>query len=91
MSISKQLMTMLAIAIIGIGAVFTIGIQKMGQVYQQTNYCNVNALPSISIMSDMMRNFYRIRVYAFEYMTTDDPATMSQSEKMIKERKEALA
>jgi len=91
MSISKQLMTMLAIAILGIGAVFTIGIQKMGQVYEQTNYCNVNALPSISVMSDMMRNFYRIRVYAFEYMTTDDPTAMSQSEKMIKERKEALA
>jgi len=91
MSLSKQLMTMLAIAILGISAVFIISIQKMGQVYTQTNYCNVNALPSINLMSDMMRNFYRIRVYAFEYMTTDDEGEMRNLEKMIKERKDALA
>ena len=90
MSISKQLMTMLSIAILGIIAVFTIGIHKMEQVYKETNYCNINALPSITIMSDVMRNFYRIRVYAFEHMTTENKESMKQSEKMIKERKEAL-
>ena len=91
MSISKQLMMMLAIAILGISAVFIIGLTKMEKVYEETNYCNVNALPSISSMSDMMRNFYRIRVYAFEYMTTDDQEEMRKAGQMIKERKEALA
>ena len=90
MSISKQLMTMLSIAILGIIAVFIISINKMGQVYEKTNYCNINALPSITIMSDVMRNFYRIRVYAFEHMTTDNQESMKKSVAMITERKEAL-
>lgn len=41
MSIGKQLITMLGIAIFGIIAVFSIGMTKMEQVYEKTNTCNV--------------------------------------------------
>jgi len=58
MSLSKQLMTMLSIAILGIIAVFTIGLSKMDNVYEETNRCNIDSLPSILILNDMQENFY---------------------------------
>jgi len=80
MSISKQLMTMLLIAILGIGAVFTIGIQKMERVYEETNTCNVNSLPSVLLMSKLQKELYRIRLSIWEHMGSSDPKEMKEIE-----------
>lgn len=81
MSLSKQLMTMLAIVILGIGAVFTISIQKMDTVYQKTNTCNVNSLPSILVMADIQKDFYRMRLAIWEHLTHTDLENMKAVEK----------
>ena len=80
MSISKQLMTMLAIAILGIGAVFTISINKMELVYEKTNTCNVNSLPSVLVMADIQKNMYRIRLAVMQHLSTDDKSAMKAIE-----------
>lgn len=82
MSISKQLMTMLFIAIVGIGAVFTIGIQKMERVYEETNTCNVNSLPGVLLMGKLQKGLYRIRLTIWEHMGSSDAKDM----KAIEER-----
>lgn len=62
MTISKQLMVMLTIAIIGTCTIFGISMKKMDQVYDQTNYSNVNSLPSILALNDITVNALRLRL-----------------------------
>ena len=80
MSISKQLMAMLAIAILGIIAVFSIGINKMELVYEKTNTCNVNSLPSVLVMADLQKSMYRIRLAAMQHLYSDDQSVMKEIE-----------
>ena len=72
MSLSKQLMTMLAIAILGIFAVFSIGLSKMDTVYEETNMCNVNSLPSILAIGDLQQAMYRMRITVLQHLSSDD-------------------
>ena len=53
MTIGKQLMVMLTIAVIGICSVFGINIKEMDKVYEITNYSNVNSVPSILVLDDI--------------------------------------
>jgi len=87
MSISKQLMAMLAITILGIGAVFTIGIQKMEHVYEKTNTCNVNSLPSILVMSHLQKSMYRIRLVIWQHLGTEDLNEMKKLEEQYRKYK----
>lgn len=90
MSISRQLMTMLAIAILGIGAVFTIGIQKMESVYEKANTCNVNSLPSVLLMGDLQQGMYRIRLAIWEHITFHEKDEMKKIEDKYRGYKEAF-
>ena len=90
MSISKQLMTMLSIAILGIIAVFTIGLSKMDTVYKETNRCNVDSLPSILILSDMQGDFYSMRVQVWEHIANSDKDKMKAIEKQFDETKRSF-
>jgi len=90
MSISRQLIVMLSIAILGICSVFAISISKMDQVYTDTNYGNVNVVPSILIMNEIMEDYYYLRVYAFEFLSATDQKSMDESASMIKEIREKL-
>ncbi|WP_333804067.1 methyl-accepting chemotaxis protein [Sulfurospirillum sp.] len=83
MSISKQLMTMLTIAIIGIIAVFSIGMNKMGKVYEETNQCNIDSLPSILILNDMQENFYTMRIRILEHIANTDKENKKAIEKRL--------
>ena len=81
MSLSKQLMTMLTIVILGIGTVFTISIQEMDKVYQKTNTCNINSLPSILIMANIQKDFLSMRLAIWEHLTYTDLEHMKAVEK----------
>jgi len=85
MNISKQLITMLAIAIIGICSVFAISFYKMGDVYTKTNYSNVNTVPSVLILNEIMEDYYYLRVYAFEFLSANDQKSMDESASMIQD------
>lgn len=80
MSISKQLMTMLAIAILGIMAVFSIGISKMEHVYTKTNTCNVNSLPSVLVMADLQKSMYRMRLTVTQHLGSEDKVSKKELE-----------
>lgn len=84
MSISKQLMAMLLMAILGFIGVLGISFQKMEQVYEKTNTCNVDALPTILIMADLQENFYRYRICAWKF------AALHNKEEIKKTRENSL-
>ena len=71
MNISKQLMTMLGLSLLGFILIFSISLSKMDQVFEKTNTCNVNSLPSILVMDDLLQGMYRIRLILWETTTSD--------------------
>ena len=87
MSIGKQLITMLGIAIFGIIAVFSIGMTKMEQVYEKTNTCNVNSLPSVLLMGDMSQDFNAMRITIWEHISSHDKGELKALETKFKEYK----
>jgi methyl-accepting chemotaxis protein len=91
MSISKQLMSMLAIAILGIIAVFAIGISKMDQVYEKTNTCNVNSLPSVLIMGNMLQDFNAMRITIWEHISANNANDYKKLEAKYKEYQTAFS
>ena len=90
MTISKQLMVMLAIAIIGTCTIFGISFTKMDYVYNETNYANVNSIPSIDLLNDIMQNGYRLRLNLWEHISNTDPQEIDKVEKAILKVKETI-
>lgn len=90
MSISKQLYFMISIAILGILSIAYIGGTKMDTVYDETNYANVNSLPSIFILNDTMQNGYRLRLNLWEHISSEDQKVMQNAENAIQKVKESI-
>ncbi len=84
MTISKQLMVMLTIAIIGTCTIFGISMKKMDQVYDQTNYSNVNSLPSILALNDITVNALRLRLVLWEHISQEDKETNAKTAEGVK-------
>jgi methyl-accepting chemotaxis protein len=62
---------MLASAIVGASIIFSISLVKMDQIYITTTTCQTNTLPSVLLLDDMQRGFYRIRLLLWEHIGTD--------------------
>ena len=91
MTISKQLMVMLAIAIIGTCTIFGISMKKMDQVYDQTNYSNVNSLPSILALNDITVNALRLRLVLWEHISQEDKETNAKTAEGVKKALDEIA
>ena len=71
MTLSKQLLVMLVSAILGASIIFGISLVKMDQIYTTTTTCQKDTLPSVLLLDDMQRGFYRIRLLLWEHIGTD--------------------
>lgn len=72
MKISTQLTTLLSVAAIGLLIVFGIGIVKLDQVYDETNFCNVNSLPSIMTLDGAVQDTATMRVSLWKSIAEED-------------------
>lgn len=90
MSISKQLLMMLAIAILATGVIFGISFLKMDKVFEETNYSNVNSLPSVLALNDAMRNAYTLRLAIWEHISQSEAKEWDRVEKNIEKANIAL-
>jgi methyl-accepting chemotaxis protein len=84
MTISKQLMILLSIAIIGTCAIFGISMKELDKVYEETNYSNVNSLPSILILNDITVDALRLRLVLWEHISQEDKGSNDKSATGIK-------
>lgn len=83
MTISKQLMVLLAIAIIGTCTIFGVSMKKMDQVYEETNYVTINSLPSVISLNHAMLYALRLRLVMWEHITQEDKETNAKSKEGI--------
>jgi len=80
MSISRQLLVMLAVGILATFTIFGISFIKMEQVYTETNYSNVNTLPSIFVLDEAMQVAYRLRLAVWQHLSQTDLAQKDKVE-----------
>ncbi|AFL68045.1 methyl-accepting chemotaxis protein [Sulfurospirillum barnesii] len=71
MTLSRQLLVMLISAILGASIIFGISLMKMDQIYTTTTSCQQTTLPSVLLLDDMQRGFYRIRLLLWEHIGTE--------------------
>jgi methyl-accepting chemotaxis protein len=91
MSISKQLIAMLSIAILGIFTVFGISYTSMEKVYEQTNYGNINSLPSVAVLNSALNDSIRLRLYLWQHMgAVDNNDLKTEIEKNLNKAKDGL-
>jgi len=83
MSISRQLIVMLAIAILATFTIFGISFIKMEQVYAETNYSNINTLPSVFVLDEAMQVAYRLRLTIWQHISQTEKANMDKVEATI--------
>lgn len=83
MTISKQLMTMLGIAVVGIFFIFGIALTKMDTVYEKANYGNENSLPSVLLLDQTIQEAFRVRLYMWQHLAQTDEAQMGKIEETI--------
>jgi len=91
MNISRQLIVMLFIAIVSTGLIFGISTTKMERVYDQTNYSNVNSIPSITTLTKMMQEYYRLRLNIWVHISQTDDKEMLKVEELIVTLKKNVA
>jgi methyl-accepting chemotaxis protein len=87
MTISRQILVLIASAVVGIFIVFGIALTKMDQVFEKANYCNVNSLPSIEIVADTTKNFFSMRLNVWEHIVSTNKAEFPEIEKKIESSK----
>lgn len=74
---------MLAIAIIGTCTIFGISMNKIDQVYEETNYVTVNSLPSVLSLNDVTVFALRLRLVMWEHITQDNQEVNAKSKEGI--------
>ncbi|MDD3466080.1 MAG: methyl-accepting chemotaxis protein [Campylobacterales bacterium] len=90
MTISKQLILLVLSALIGMITMFGIGYIKIGNVYEETNYCNVNSIPSITTLAAMTANVTTLRVTIWQYVVQTNEARAKDIEPRREKAKKAL-
>ncbi|AHJ13429.1 methyl-accepting chemotaxis protein [Sulfurospirillum multivorans] len=90
MNISKQLLVMLTVAILATFTIFGISFIKMNTVFEETNYSNVNSLPSVFVLNNAMQEAYRLRLYVWEHISQSDQKEWERVEGNIEKAKISL-
>ena len=90
MNISKQLIAMLSIAILSTCTIFGISFIKMEQVYTETNYSNVNTLPSVFVLNEAMQVAYKLRLAIWQHISQTDTLAKDKVETNIQALEKSL-
>lgn len=90
MTISRQLMAMLTLSVVGFFVIFGISLTKMDQVFEKANYGNVNSVPSILTLDDATQEAYTIRLSVLLHMLQTEDKEMEKVEKTIAKAKADL-
>ena len=90
MNLSKQLMSMLAIAILGVMVLFGTGMRNINSIYAELYEANTNFIPSILVFNDAMTDAFNIRLLVWQHIAQSDEKIMKTIEENIDKTKQSL-
>ncbi len=90
MTIVRKMILLVTTSILGLICLAWLGQYKMAGVYEQTNFGNVNVVPSILLLDDASVNLGRLRIRVYRLVLNKDPSKVGQIESSIKEAVEKV-
>ncbi len=90
MTISKQLVSLVGVASVGIIMIFIISLLKLDQVYEETNYCNLNSLPSVVLLDDALQDISKMRISLWKSIVEDEQAKILDFDEKAKKARSDL-
>lgn len=83
MTIYKQLLVLVSVAIIGLIGILGLAVVKLDTVFEETNYGNVNSIPSILALNEAINNIATMRVVAYKYHVEENSEQMDKNEERL--------
>jgi len=90
MSIARRLYLLIFVAFFVLIGLAGFAMYQMDKIYTQTNYANINTVPSLVELSTSFRYAARIRSQVWEYIASDDANTKAALAKSISSTSEKL-
>jgi methyl-accepting chemotaxis protein len=90
MKVSQKIYLMIGIAIIGLICLIGLSYSSLEKVFVATNNANVNTIPSMSTLTEVMKRFGQLRVRVYRHVLNNDPAAMTAIEEAINDAKKGL-
>ena len=91
MTIIRKMVLLVAIAVLGLVMLASLGQKKMSEVYDKANYGNVNVVPSVLVLDEASVSFGRLRVRIYRHVLNTDTSKMAELENKIKDTQNILS
>lgn len=90
MGIKKQLMVLVAFALVALSAVLGLSVFQTDKVFETTNFTNVNTVPSLHKIDEIARENGRYRTYVWQHMAVQTAEKMAAFEKEMKRSQDKI-
>ncbi|MGZ5006664.1 MAG: methyl-accepting chemotaxis protein [Methylobacter sp.] len=90
MTVTKRMILLITSAILGLVILTWLGQNRLSEVYEKTNFANVNSIPSIVLLSNATEALGRLRVRVYRHVLNTDPVKMAELDGKIKEAQEGV-
>jgi len=85
LTVAKKMSLLIGIALLGIIGLIALTYTNVQNVFEKTNYTNVNSIPSILTLNDAMKRFGQLRVRLYRHTLNKDASAMDEIERKIDE------
>ena len=90
LTVAKKMILLVATALFGLLVVAWIGYSSLSEVFEKTNFANVNSIPSIATLNETNDSFGKLRVRLYRHVLNDDPTKLFDIEQKIKEAHDSI-
>jgi methyl-accepting chemotaxis protein len=90
MSMTKKMYMLILAAAFGMVSLAGIGLYKINQVYEITNFANTNAVPSVQLLDEALAHFEEMNGLIWQHMASTDNAKMVEIEAKVATAHQAL-
>ncbi|MGZ5052264.1 MAG: methyl-accepting chemotaxis protein [Methylobacter sp.] len=91
MTIKKKMILLITSVILAVVILAFLGQNRLSEVYEKTNFANVNSIPSIVLLSKATESLGRLRVRVYRHVLNTDPVKMAEIEGKIREAQNEVA
>ncbi len=85
MTVNKMMTLLISIAIIGLLGVTWLGQRNLADVYDKTNFANINSVPAIVLLDKATEAVGRMRIRVYRHLLNNDVNNFSELETKIRE------
>ncbi|MCQ8129137.1 HAMP domain-containing methyl-accepting chemotaxis protein [Methylomonas rivi] len=89
-TVAQKMTTLVATAVIGLVALAWQGQSKMQDVYDKTNFTNINCVPGILMLSRATESLGRLRIRMYRHVLSDDAASKAKVEESLRQSRDIV-